>query len=294
MKMIQTMKTIGELLKAPAILLIVFGVMLVGCNEDDVTVQGVEEVDEELALNEAQLDAIFEDADDMALISLGAEEVESGGRVADEDDRFCENVFSFEGTKSAGTITLDFGEGCVDLWGNVRKGKIIIVFTGGRLVPGSMVTTTFEGYSINDIEIEGTRTLENISETIQDYPKFHITLTGGKVTWPDETFATREVDRTREWINAANPLNDEHHVDGVASGVTRRGVEYAMEITETLIYKRNCRFSRRARIPVQGTKVIEAAKDGILRTITVDFGDGECDSEVTVTVEGRSEDITIG
>ncbi|MEM7110616.1 MAG: hypothetical protein AAF519_20470, partial [Bacteroidota bacterium] len=194
----------------------------------------------ETALTDAEVDAVYEDVDDMVGLSLESTGGVLGGKVADDepiDDRFCEGIVSFEGDKTGGTITIDFGEeGCQDPNGNLRKGKIIIVYSGARFLPGSTVVTTLENYSINNIAIEGTRTLENISSSTIDFPTFHITLVGGKVTWPDETFATRESDRVRVWKRASNPRADSHLVTGEANGVNRRGVAYEMQILDTLVY----------------------------------------------------------
>ncbi|MDX1628158.1 MAG: hypothetical protein R3345_05630, partial [Fulvivirga sp.] len=222
---------------------------------------------------------------------LIALESNSGGRLAEsapEDDRFCGN-FSFTGDKSAGTIVIDFGDGCEDQRGNIRTGKIFIQYQGGRLMPGSTVTTTLEDFTFNNVAVEGTRTLKNISESLEEYPVFQITLTGGSLTWPDGTVATREVDRVRVWVNAPNPINDEHHVTGTATGITRRGVNYSMEVTDTLVYKRSCRLSSRGRIPVAGTKVITTDN----RVITIDFGNGDCDKIVDILVDGNQEEVTL-
>jgi len=281
------MKTILKLLKTKLLLGLPAILILVAC-ENDNELNTVSENEQDVAVAEAEADAVYEDIDDLVLLSL-TEETSSGGRIEEDDDRFCENVISVEGNKMSGTVTIDFGEGCQDRNGNVRKGMIVIEYQGGKLIPGSTVTTTLIEYSINDISIEGVRTLTNISESIESYPTFNITLQNGKITWPDNTFATREVNRVRVWVNANNPLNDEHHVTGVANGITRRGVTYDMVVTDTLIYKRNCRVSRRGRLPVQGEKQITTDN----KLITVDYGDGECDTIVEIIVEGNREEVEV-
>ncbi|TRX52455.1 hypothetical protein FNH22_22365 [Fulvivirga sp. M361] len=242
------------------------------------------------AVNEAEIDAVYEDIDDLSIVNFESVTDAMNGRVAEEeDDRLCDNVVSFEGDRNEGTITIDFGEGCVDPNGNVRKGKIVIEYNGPKFQPESEIVTTLIDYSINDIAIEGVRTLENISTSTEDFPTFHILLEGGKVTWPDETFATREVDRVRVWKRARNPREDAHLVTGTANGMTRRGIQYDMEILDTLVYKRACLPSRRARIPVAGVKQIETEN----KVITIDFGDGECDRRFDVSIEGITEEVTV-
>ncbi|MEP2771868.1 MAG: hypothetical protein ABJH05_06950 [Fulvivirga sp.] len=283
------MKTIVKLLMKKTWLLVAIGMFAVACNDSELDL--ISNESEEAAISEAEIDAVYEDVDDIASLSIQFSAANDGGKIAEnpDDDRFCEDVFSFEGDKHSGTITLDFGDGCIDRNGNVRKGKIIVEYMGGKLVPGSKIVTTLVDYSINNIEIKGVRTLENISESLEDYPTYHITLVGGEVIWPDGTNATREVDKVRVWVNANNPLNDEHHVTGTANGKTRRDVNYDMVITDTLVYKRACRVSRRGRLPVAGTKVITTDN----KIITIDFGDGECDKRVEITVDGNREEVTV-
>ena len=282
------MKTIVNLLIKKAWLLATIMMVTVACNDNELDL--ITDESEQAAVSEAEIDAVYEDIDDLASVSVKLTEENAGGKIGEaEDDRFCENVFSFEGDKQSGTITLDFGDGCTDRNGNVRSGKVVIEYMGGKLVPGSKIVTTLIDYSINDIQIDGVRTLENISASLETYPTFKITLVGGEVIWPDGTNATREVDRVRVWINANNPLNDEHHVTGTANGQTRRGVNYDMVITDTLVYKRACRVSRRGRLPVAGAKVITTDN----KIITVNYGDGECDKRVEIIVDGNREEVTV-
>jgi hypothetical protein len=272
------------------VMLLLASTMLFSCGEDVITENQADAA--EIVTSEADMDAVFEDIDDLsAVASEAVDGGNTGGRkMADvDDDRFCTGIFSYEGTKETGTATLNFGEGCTDGKGNVRKGKIFIYHSGRYFAPGSITKLTFEGYSINGISIEGTRTVENISTSESDTLTFSVTLDGGKVTWADSSFATREVDHVRVWERALNPLNDRVLISGTASGINRRGVAYSSLITEDLVYIRNCRSSRRGRLPVAGVNVITTD----LKVITLDFGDGECDNKVRIVVNGSEEEIVI-
>ena len=173
----------------------------------------------------------------------------------------------------------------------VRSGKIIINYDGHRFVPGSYWVVTFEEFYINRRHIEGVRTVTNISESLAANPKFHVVLEGGKVTWPDNTFATREVDRVRVWFRAVNPLLDEYHIlaESIAYGTTRKEIGYTCLVLEDLVYKRACRNSQRGRIPVAGVKEVVFGD----RKYIVDFGDGECDTLVTITTGDETKTIDL-
>lgn len=271
-------------------LLFLFAVIALGtvaCGEEKGTELTV--VTKEIASNEAEVDAAMEDIDDFSSISLDAAQENAGGKVEDEidDDRICEGVATFEGTKLEGTLTLDFGDGCIDAEGNIRTGKIIITYNGRYFAPGSVTTFTLEDYTINGLAIEGVRRVENI--TTDSLLTWNVTLTGGQITYEDGTVATREVERIRVWDRAPLPINDRILVTGVASGQTKNGVTYNSRITEELVFVRNCRRGRRGRIPVSGVNVITTDT----RTITIDFGDGECDRGIRTSSEGTVEDFDL-
>ena len=192
-------------------------------------------------------------------------------------------------TTPHGFITIDFGDGCTDAKGNVRKGKIIVEFTGKRFLPDSRIITTFQDYFINGVKIEGVRTVTNVTGSVEENPKFLIKVDNGKATWEDGTFVTREVNRTREWIRANNPLEDKWIVEGTAAGTNRNGKTYQVEITKALVYKRECAISAKVFIAVEGTKVLSIDN----KVITIDYGTGECDRVVTITINGQSKDVTV-
>lgn len=252
--------------------------------------------------NEATMDGAFEDTDDMALTAVASDNStlsgEDGGRKIPNallDHRFkCADVTITLALDNSfqvphGTIVIDFGTGCTDNKGNTRKGKVIVEYKGRRFLPGSTVITTTEGYSINDITLEGTRTVTNVSGSTEESPKFNVVLENGKATWPDGTTATREVNRVHEWVRTSNPLNDQWNVTGTANGTNRNGRVYEMTITSALIYKRECAISARVFMAVAGTK--ELIVDG--KKLTIDYGTGDCDRTVTITVDGASKQMEV-
>ena len=255
--------------------------------------------------NEATTDAYFQDSEDMSGVAVGAASETLTGRLDGRTEDFpksvdlrfsCATVTVVKSTSPVstavtprGTITIDFGAGCTDAKGNVRKGKIIITYVGRRFIQGSTVTTTLENYYINGIKLEGTRTVTNSSSSNEDAPRFNVVLAGGKATWPDGTFATREANRTIEWTRTANPLQDQLAVSGSAAGSNRNGRTYTMSITKALVYKRECAVSNRVYMAVQGTKELTA--DG--KKITIDYGAGDCDRMVTITINGKSKEVEV-
>lgn len=297
------MKTMKNMscMRYPTLLMAAGLIFLASC-EDKLDFSGK---DTASVQNEAEVDGYFEDTDDMTVMAISADNGtatgarESSGRIITKDKldfRFaCATTtldFAVDNTQQVphGTITIDFGaEGCTDVKGNLRKGKIIIEFKGRRFMPGSSVTATLSAYSINNIKVEGKRTVTNVSGSTEESPKFTIVLVDGKATWPDNTVATREVNRLREWVRGANPLQDEWKVTGTAAGSNRSGSVYEMSITSALVYKRECAIGSRVFMAVQGSK--ELTVDG--KKITIDYGTGTCDKTVTITVNGQSKQVEV-
>lgn len=286
---------------------IVAGALLffTSCDDDKVEFSSNDSANVE---NEAATDGYFEDTDDIASVAVWSDDATSGGRESSGRRRItiadlrcsCADVTIDPGADSnssnpTGVITIDYGTGCTDAKGNVRKGKIIVNYSGRRYAVGSTRVITTEGYFINGVQIEGVRNVTNISGSTDDAPKFSIEVIGGKATWPDGTFATREVRKTREWQRASNPLNDQWTVsqtagaDFAASGTNRVGETYQVNITTPLVYKRECAVSAKVFMAVQGEK--ELITDS--KKITINYGTGDCDRTVTITVNGKSEDVTV-
>ncbi|MEO9481845.1 MAG: hypothetical protein ABJG47_00275 [Ekhidna sp.] len=253
---------------------LVFAVFLTSCSKDD---DGGTDLIASLDIDsEITQEANYEDID--LIVEAGMETVETGGRISQDAVLECATVTHDEENK---TVTIDYGDGCEGPGGRIRAGIIRISYSDHRLVPGAFRTTTFDGFSVDEVLVEGTRTVENVSESLDADPAFSISLVGGKLTFEDETTATRESQRTRTWFRASNPLNDETSIEGGSNGTRRDGVSYSVEILSRIIYKRACRANR-VFIPVAGIKQYTSG-DNIA---VVDYGDGTCDNEVTITVNG--------
>lgn len=186
------------------------------------------------------------------------------------------------------TVTVNFGDSCTGPNGVVRSGKILITVTGRHLREGSVRTVAFENYHINGFKLAGTKTVSNQGLNENGSMIFNISLTGGKVTTPSGKEITREFTREREWFDGlATPrwiFDDKFLVTGSSSGINRFGVNYTKTIVSPLLIEVSCRWIKSGTIRIERT-------DRPL--ITLDYGDGECDNEATVTVEGETRTITL-
>ena len=196
-----------------------------------------------------------------------------------------------EGSFWPRVVTIDYGEGCT-VGKRTRKGKIIITISGPMWQEGSIRIVTFENFFVNDHQVEGVRTVTNEGRHPEgDYEgKIYVSvlLEDGKVTTPDNTVITKQVNRTRTFVEGEDSKwdtrDDIWYIEGIATGTNRNGVAFNREITSPLWKEIGCRFI------TQGTVVIsvEGSDDAIM-----DYGDGTCDAEATVTVGEETRTINL-
>lgn len=272
--------------KLSFILTLITAVILSSCGDDD---SGTSALIDDLDIDsEATLESSFEDIDIISEAGMETLDEADGGRTFMDRDALISCATVEKDTVNR-MIILDFGtEGCADDAGRIRKGKITVQYNQRRLVPGAYRIVTFENFSIDEVQIEGTRTVTNTSEDFSTTPTFTSTLVGGKVTFEDETFVTREASHVRTWIRANNPLDDETRVDGGASGLKRDGIDYSVQILEQIVYKRRCR-SEGVFIPVSGIKEVTWGDNVAI----INYGVGSCDNEVTITLNGETFTKTV-
>ena len=262
--------------------------LLVSCNTDEEAALEAEAQDSETVQLESLEEGYGDDADDLATDVMMDDELMSGGRSTSNDSRLACATITRTGDKNAGTLTIDFGAGCTDKKGNVRRGAIVLEYQGRWSTPGSFWRLSFEDYFINDISVEGTRLVTNVSESEDGVQAFTVVLEDGVITFPDGSIARRKVHRRRELERDQNNILNRLIIYGTAQGNHRNGRGYYIEILERLIYDRTCED---VIIPVSGKKLIKHGN----REITVDYGDGTCDNTVTITNKnGRTWRYTVG
>lgn len=261
---------------------------LAACNDVETPIAEAEITAEEIAVaqGEEDLDVSIEDAEEIAMEALEITDGSTERRIFSNPTHAILSASCAVVTHDsiAKTITIDFGMGCTGADGKVRAGIVLITYTQRLWIPGASVSVALTNYSVNGKAIEGTKTLTNVSANFLAPISMNTTLVGGKVTWPDGTFATRDYSRTRTWVRAINPINDEFQVSGQVTGMTRSGENYSMNIISTVIYKRKCRLQGIG-IAVQGLKSLQRDNKP---NLLIDYGDGQCDSFITLTRNGNS------
>ncbi|MEM6799906.1 MAG: hypothetical protein AAF696_00805 [Bacteroidota bacterium] len=245
-----------------------------------------------LIITEEAAEAEFEEVESLGVDALEMTDLSSYSRMGGGwigPDLLTGNCPTLNNDSLNKILTIDFGTSCTGADGKVRSGEIIVSYTQRLYRPGASLQISPNNYFVDGKQIEGTKTLTNTMVNFRDTISFQTTLVGGKVTWPDGSFAEREFTSEGKWLRGANPLQDEYQREGSIEGVRRNGNTYEGEITSPLIYKRRCK-AQGIHIAVEGTRLIKRSGKPDLE---IDYGNGLCDHLISLTQNGQSRTIDV-
>ncbi len=210
----------------------------------------------------------------------------NGLRGTDAD---CDPVVTFDTLSSPRTITVDFGTvNCTANNGRMRRGRILVSYTGRYRDEGTVITITPDNYYVNDNHVQGTKTVTNLGENSDGHLQFSVVVNGSLTAGDGSWTATHQANRTRTWIEGEGTqtiFDDVYLITGGGSGVNRNGNAYTVSITNALRVQVGCPHITAGTVEV-------TPENKPVRTI--DYGNGSCDGTFTVTVNGQTFTITIG
>ncbi len=185
------------------------------------------------------------------------------------------------------TLVLDFGSGCTSADGIIRSGKLTYVFTGPIIAPQATATVTFSNYTVNGYGLQGTYVITNNSSE-QVGVSINTVVTNGIITYPNTT--NYHYSHNRTYIMTAGATtpydisDDVYSITGNSSFSAADGSNIVWTISTPLIKAINCPYIKQGVVGFSYNQTING---------TIDFGDGTCDSNATITVGSFSEPITL-
>lgn len=186
-------------------------------------------------------------------------------------------------------ITIDFGTtNCLCRDGKNRRGKIFALHTGKYQDAGTVINISFQDFFVNDNQIEGEKTITNMGANAAGHLVYHVIVSNGKITLASGAgVITWTADKYREWIEGIRTRewsDDTFLVWGTRTGTRASGESYTVSVRQetALLKKAACKWF------VSGVAIITPS--GKLSR-TIDFGNGTCDDEATLTVGNRTRTI---
>lgn len=197
-------------------------------------------------------------------------------------------------------VILDFGaNGCVGNDGHLRKGKVITEYTNRLIYPGAVATTIFDGFYVDSVHVEGTHKITNTTNPVNTTPaqprQFTADVINGKLSVPSGNYTewnSHKVITQFDGQGTNDPRDDQFRVEGNAHGKVKRGpllVIWESTIIEPLIKRFNCRWIVKGKVKtVRLSLAVNSPWIAVL-----DFGNGNCDNQAVLTINGVPHQITL-
>ena len=193
-----------------------------------------------------------------------------------------------EGEDFPKTIIIDYTDGCSDRMGMEKTGVITIVMSDTIINAGAEYTVTFDNLSFGNRTISKTATIKN--EGTNEDGNWVISFESLSTTTFERDGESYEIVRDfsgeREWqagFLTPEVEDDILFVSGSGTITVNGEITFTKTIIEPLLIDRSCRY------PLSG--IVEITRDG--ETMTIDYGDGECDNIAEVTKDGVTEQIEL-
>ncbi|MEJ0032130.1 MAG: hypothetical protein WDO15_17915 [Bacteroidota bacterium] len=188
----------------------------------------------------------------------------------------------------SGTIIINYGDGNSCSSTDKRTGKItdafkISISTKNKIAFIAKETITFDNFNKENSSFDGVFTV-----TSANGKKTTVNSTGMTVGYTDGTTSSWKGNLVFSYEDVLK-RKGELRIAGNISGTSRQGMPFTATITQDLVFKGGC-LGLTKQIPVSGKVAVQTNGTGSI----VDYGDGSCDKNYSVTVDGEAETYTFG
>ncbi len=265
---------------------------LVSCKKDRAAAIDEIETTFEASDNQAKADNLSQDAGDVMEEAAARNGLFGGANGCGNPNTMnwigaCATI-TVTGSFPTKNIKIDFGAGCTSPNGVVRKGIMNIVLTDSVRTPGSKATITFDNFYVNGYRKEGTIVRTNTTVAGSNTRSHNRTVTDGKITAPSGKY----------WLHTCNL--DITQTAGVSTPCDITDDVYQISGTRTTTNSEGKTRTGTTQTPLQKKTVCSNIDQGILKIqgpnhyAIIDFGNGTCDNQATISVDGRpTRNITL-
>ena len=188
------------------------------------------------------------------------------------------------------TLIIDFGTiDCLQN-GKLRKGKIVITYSGRYHDSLAVITTTFDNYYVNNNLIQGERVVTNQGRNMDGNMWFTIAVNNASIV-TNNGIINWSSSITREWVSGittyGNISDDRYKITGSANGIGVNNNSFSVEITDTLNIDLGCLPSC---VIKSGTARIFPNGYG---DRVINYGDSLCDCNFDIAINGTNYLIVV-
>ncbi|MEZ5000555.1 MAG: hypothetical protein R2744_05595 [Bacteroidales bacterium] len=182
-------------------------------------------------------------------------------------------------------IIIDYGEDCFTRNGLQITGTVTITISDTIINEGAEITVVYDNVTIGERSVDRETTILN--EGMNEDGNWVISTSMlSTVTYGEDLVITRDYAGEKEWINGfltPQCFDDQLYQTGGGTITVNDELVFTRTITVPLYIDKSCRFIL--------SGVIEITRGE--ETMTIDYGDGECDNIAVVTKDGESEEIEL-
>lgn len=182
-------------------------------------------------------------------------------------------------------IAINFGTtDCTCLDGSVRRGEIIVYYTGPYRDSGTKIYITFNNFYQNDNKVTGLKTVQNMGTNSSGQTYFNVTV-NGSVTLATGGTITASWNRVRTWVTQGTP--NVYQITGTGTITRANGtvVTAIIPTTTPLVFYSNCRW-------IEAGTINYTLPSGL--TASMNYGNtANCDDQAILTYNGRTYNITL-
>ena len=182
------------------------------------------------------------------------------------------------------TMTIDYGTGCTSSNGITRVGKLSVTLTGKLRNPGSVISVTFDNYSVNGYQLQGTYSMTPVAGADSGI-NFNISVSNATITTPSNavyTYSGSETFTQVAGIGTTTVTDDTYNITGNLS-YSGGGLTVSGTIVNPLVRSADC------------PNITSGTIDYVYKNIkgVLDFGSGTCDNVATMTAGPITNTITL-
>lgn len=182
------------------------------------------------------------------------------------------------------TMIIDWGTGTTDaIDGKTRSGKIICVFSDNWSNVGSTIKVTMVNFVSNGTAFT-CDSMKIVHSAVNAFSQRVFNGGCSNATYALKWSGTRTITQTGGFATPLNHLDNVYSVTGNAEGVNREGKAYTVNISSAIVKRASCSWIESGRVDI--------TPEG-LAVRTIDYGNGTCDSQATVTINGNTFTFTM-
>ena len=195
-------------------------------------------------------------------------------------------------TSNQDTLIINFGEDNFLHLGHIKRGEIIIIYNKFLYDNGANISTTFTDFYINNNLVQGNIVLSNIGFNENENLEFSLEINNLSLN-TENGIINLSGNYNKEMVEGFSTqyqyLDNVFHVSGNATGNSVNNNSFNINISDSIIYNLSCFQTSSCII----TKGLTQVNPSIYDQRILDYGNGNCDCEISAIIEEENYPLII-